>query len=641
MALAYTAPTWENGGGVGISASQLQALSDCMEGLVQGSDKAITNIAISGQTITLTFADGSEETGTASGLKGISSIAKTGTSGNVDTYTITYTDGSTSTFTVTNGADGSFYIVTAGIKSTDDPYGNIEYYIGGDFYKNGVLYNQSAFYKVTLVDETEYPPSPYLIDGSSGTFTNGHYSTGSIGGIPSGATITTQIFTDSTMTTLLGEVKVLIGLRGSEGEQGPQGPAGADGADGVSPEVTITAITGGHKVTITDADHPTGQDFDVMDGANAVIPNPQGTSVGTLSSIGINGDKYDIQGGGGGIDGSTAMPTDVVATWLACAGLHQSYTTLNEVLADSGVLYALINSTNAVDYMVRSTTWASSVCANQTAMNYIGNNNYCADVLLSDSTWGAAISASTYWEEVLSGLVPTMTSATTPSGVVSAEQSHSSYPPYLMFDGNDTTRWVSSKVVTTGGAAVSTWVQYEFPSAVKINKIKALSYSSNAITQTLAIEVQGSNDGTNFTSLATGAAKSITTSDYDYEVNFANNGKYKYYRMVCTSKVTSASGSQNNLPQIYTMQLYGHVDLPPVDDRINAKADKTDIAPVENGTTASRAYAVGQQFYLSDGKLYKCKQPIAQGATFTIGTNCELAPSITDQIKALWDAINS
>ena len=69
------------------------------------------------------------------------------------------------------------------------------------------------------MDETEYPPSPYLIDGSSGTFTNGHYSTGSIGGIPSGATITTQIFTDSTMTTLLGMVKVIIGLQGSEGEQ--------------------------------------------------------------------------------------------------------------------------------------------------------------------------------------------------------------------------------------------------------------------------------------------------------------------------------------------------------------------------------------------------------------------------------------
>ena len=42
-------------------------------------------------------------------LRGISitSIAKTGTSGLVDTYTITFSDGSTQTYTVTNGADGN------------------------------------------------------------------------------------------------------------------------------------------------------------------------------------------------------------------------------------------------------------------------------------------------------------------------------------------------------------------------------------------------------------------------------------------------------------------------------------------------------------------------------------------------------
>lgn len=39
--------------------------------------------------------------------KGIQSITKTGTSGLVDTYTITYSDGTTSTFTVTNGSSGA------------------------------------------------------------------------------------------------------------------------------------------------------------------------------------------------------------------------------------------------------------------------------------------------------------------------------------------------------------------------------------------------------------------------------------------------------------------------------------------------------------------------------------------------------
>lgn len=40
------------------------------------------------------------------GHGGITSVVKTGTSGLVDTYTITYADGSTTTFDITNGADG-------------------------------------------------------------------------------------------------------------------------------------------------------------------------------------------------------------------------------------------------------------------------------------------------------------------------------------------------------------------------------------------------------------------------------------------------------------------------------------------------------------------------------------------------------
>lgn len=41
---------------------------------------------------------------------------------------------------------------------------------------------------------------------------------------------------------------------------------GRDGTDGTSPTVTVTDIEGGHRVTITDEDHPQGQTFDVMDG---------------------------------------------------------------------------------------------------------------------------------------------------------------------------------------------------------------------------------------------------------------------------------------------------------------------------------------------------------------------------------------
>lgn len=122
MSLAYTAPTWEDGTGTGISASQLQAISNCIEGLVQGTDKAVHYVTINGSSITLTFADGTQETFSAVDLKGIVSIEKTGESGDVDTYTITYTDGTTSTFTVTNGSAPNITAqATADALSSDTP----------------------------------------------------------------------------------------------------------------------------------------------------------------------------------------------------------------------------------------------------------------------------------------------------------------------------------------------------------------------------------------------------------------------------------------------------------------------------------------------------------------------------------------
>ena len=76
---------------------------------------SITKTGTSGlvDTYTITYTNGATTTFTvtngANGTNGvgISSITKTGTSGLVDTYTITYTDNTTDTFTVTNGANGT------------------------------------------------------------------------------------------------------------------------------------------------------------------------------------------------------------------------------------------------------------------------------------------------------------------------------------------------------------------------------------------------------------------------------------------------------------------------------------------------------------------------------------------------------
>jgi hypothetical protein len=55
------------------------------------------------------------------------------------------------------------------------------------------------------------------------------------------------------------------------------------------------------------------------------------------------------------------------------------------------------------------------------------------------------------------------------------------------------------------------------------------------------------------------------------------------------------------------------------------------IAPIQTTLTASKTYAVGEQF-VYNGLLYKATATIAQGGAITIGGNCALADSVTEQL---------
>lgn len=193
-------------------------------------------------------------------------------------------------------------------------------------------------------------------------------------------------------------------------------------------------------------------------------------------------------------DGSTVTPVNDIQIWLHCGNVwNKNYTTLSEVLADTTTLLALINSQNAVDYMVRSHDWCDDVCADATAMTYIGANDYAADTLLADDN---------------PGLVPTMTSDTTPSGKSSASSvnaiSQYTFPAWVAFGGFDMSATTSGNYGTAWQATgnVNEWLEYEFPSATRITMMmfRGLKNTGENYGRVKTYKVQG-YDGSSWVDL--------------------------------------------------------------------------------------------------------------------------------------------
>ena len=149
-------------------------------------------------------------------------------------------------------------------------------------------------------------------------------------------------------------IQGIQGVQGERGLTGPAGPAGATGAtgatgpagaDGVSPEVSVTDITGGHRVTITDADGT--KTFDVMDGEQG----PQGETgpAGTDGQDGAPGPGVAA----GGTDGQMLVKdgsTDYATKWANQPSVPVQDVQVNGTsILSSGVANVPIAGNNGVD----------------------------------------------------------------------------------------------------------------------------------------------------------------------------------------------------------------------------------------------------------------------------------------------------
>ena len=193
-------------------------------------------------------------------------------------------------------------------------------------------------------------------------------------------------------------------------------------------------------------------------------------------------------------DGAVVTPVNDITTWLKTGEISKqySYTTIEQVIADSTCTESLMNNENAMKYLARSTEFADAICASETTMTYLGQSAYVDDTVLNSSIWVETICNNYYMEKIFTPLIPTMTSNNSPSGIASSNMSNrlNDAFPYYAFDKNENTEFYTT-------SSFPGYLQYEFPYNVDIYAIKMI-YNDARTQMGQNMIIQYSTDCTQF-----------------------------------------------------------------------------------------------------------------------------------------------
>jgi len=128
-------------------------------------------------------------------------------------------------------------------------------------------------------------------------------------------------------------------------------------------------------------------------------------------------------------------------------------------------------------------------------------------------------------------VIPRMTSNTNPSGTVSYSSQYGSYPGWHAFDDNQTSGWL------TNGGGVPCYLGYQFDSAQTIvaYKLKAWNLIGETNRQITTWTLEGSNNGTDWTTLDTVTGYTWATITEYYSFTVDSPGSYTYYKIAITA----------------------------------------------------------------------------------------------------------
>ena len=233
--------------------------------------------------------------------------------------------------------------------------------------------------------------------------------------------------------------------------------------------------------------------------------------------------------------------------WLASAGIADTFGSLDNLIADQPTIRTLMTKHVSSDYLYNWYTHDSSILStilsNTNTVKWFGLRDYVCDKFMANSTAKTAILASTNWAYILKDKVPIMTSASTPYGeAISTTPYSSSYSAYHAYDGD-----INSAGFVTTTAYGSAYLGFKFTNPICVRKV-SFYLRSGGYNPHHVFKVRGSNDGTNWTDIAT--TPDITKDEW-ISVDITNDDYYLYY------SVLYVSGGGVDSGQGLKLQFYG------------------------------------------------------------------------------------
>lgn len=401
------------------------------------------------------------------------------------------------------------------------------------------------------------------------------------------------------------------GVQGLTGLTGPQGPQGVPGLNGYSPEVTIEELPNGHRVTITDIDHPTGQTIDVLNGE-------------------VSQAEFD------------ALAGDVDALSDDVTGLEQVTTAATVGPVELATFDAAAANLPLKDLLV-------NIAAAQS-----GSGDPSPQNVRPISGWtGASIYREAVYDSSASPVITVL--FPTPPGTV--------YGGTLTIHDDGTGELIVDKGFLTFNGTES-WEKHttrdnwffadvEIPSRAYSDNASADFAISNMYVQSPYDTVSNLTDG-HFSTIYRNSAERfrIIVKDIraataeEFKALLANQNMQVCYRLA--TQTTYPLTNQQVLDTLYgtnniwadcgdvTVTYGAYLEaLKDSIDRTNTELEtlRACVAPIENGAAATRAYSAGDYFF-RNGAFCVALASIAAGGSFTLGTNYQVT-TIADVLISL------